>query len=289
MTKALYFTDFDFAQMNSGEVEFVKFSTNISTDTYFDVVIVDAKCEKELRSNKDKLQQNIYKIIVINSEDEISQASEHNDAWILSDKIDNIQKLIKVAKERLRISKELHQSKRMLSQLKANINITDKSCDLILLNLKKATSQIKNIFEAQTGEMKTIRTEIKTLISHLNDEINPPTNEVLMSAASQTEEILARTDDVIGAMHGFIRILQCEDRLSQMLAGIKNLLNLEDEMMEEFGIHISKEEISQLSSSLEALFSLPEQRDIAMGATDLEKMISCGDITESVPEEIELF
>lgn len=289
MIRALCFNNTDMSVYSNDSVLFQKFSTDNSVEFYVDIVILDENSRDLFEEHNCKFQKNVYKIIVVDEEPNCIDAQTKYDAWILADKIENIHKLIKAGMDRIKMAKELDSSNKILMQMFADNEIKEKSYELVLLNLKKATAQVKSIFEKQVDEMKSIHSDIKNIRLHLQDEYSPPSCSDVVGAAKQTDMLLSRTDDVIKAMFGFIRILQCEDRLTQMLDGLKNLLNLENDLITQHGISLSRSDLLLLTSSLETLFTIQEQRDIAKGLDDLESMISCGDITESEPEEIELF
>ncbi len=289
MIKALVCIDSDLSKYNTDEIGFVQLSNELNNDTYFDVVVLNKQSDIKVLGDFEKLNKYIYKIVVVENETDLNTIGFKTDAWVLLSKLENICKPIKAGLSRINLAKEHHNANKILAQISANNDISNKSCDLILLNLTRATSQIKTIFEEQVNEIRSIHNDIKGVRKFLQDEYSPPSCSDVVSAASQTDLILTRTDEVIKAMFGFIRILQCEDRLSQMLGGLKNLHNLESDLIKQYGIELPHDELLKLASSLEALFTVQEQRDIAKGDTDLEKMITCGDVVESIPEEIELF
>jgi len=289
MVRVVFFTQTDFCKFNDIDVEFIPFSAENIKDRYFDIAITDKTSYDIFSQNLANMQEYIYKIAIVDDKSEIDFVCKNHNAWILSTKIANIHKLIKASLDRIKIAKDLNASNKILKQVLADNNIGTKSCDLVLLNLKKATLQVKNIFEIQVEEMKNIHNDIKAVRSNLQDDFTPPICIDVQGAARQTDSILIRTDSVIKEMYGFIRILQCEDRIAQMLDGIKNLLNLEAELIRQQGIDITKNELLHLTDSLEVLFTLQEQRDIAKGETDIDKMVACGSTIDSEPEEIELF
>jgi len=290
MTKAICFSKQNLAKYSNEDIGFTAHVQGASIKGYYDVVVFDKEHENELSAYNDKLHENIYKIAIIDSEIEANTLECSScDAWILSSKLENLCKLIESQKIRTLMSKKVNEDKEIFSQIVADNDLNAKSLDLLIQNLKNATSQIKSIFEEQVSEMKHIHSEIKSIREHLDDSATPLVYEDIKVAARKTDDLLGRTDEVIKAMFGFVHILQCEDRLSQIADGIKNVLNVENDMIQKTGTELTDEKLRELQAALTGFFTIEEQRALAMGKECVENLAGCGKIDKNEEISIELF
>jgi hypothetical protein len=290
MTKVFYFSNFDLTSYSCDFVNFVGYEIGTPIVGYYDAVVFDKDDAVLFDANIDKFHEHIYKIAIINNENEAKELdSAFCDAWVLSDRLGSLCKLVESQKIRNLMTKKVNEDKEILSQIIADNDINARSLELIMLNLKKSTTQIKAIFEEQVGEMKHIHSEIQNVRECLKDQISPPACQDVVGAAQRTEDLLGRTDEVIKAMFGFVRILQCEDRISQMVDGIKNVLEVENDMIGKTGIQLSHEKLSELQSALVGFFTIDEQRALAHGERDLSRLVECGESGISDDDAIELF
>jgi cysteinyl-tRNA synthetase len=82
---------------------------------------------------------------------------------------------------------------------------------------------------------------------------------------NMTESILSRTDDVIQAMFGFITVLQCEDRITQMIDGIEKIMDDDIAYMSENGCNLIPADEDKLKERLISFYTIQDQRDYVQG------------------------
>lgn len=149
-----------------------------------------------------------------------------------------------------------------------NTSIHKANLEEIKSIMQAGTKEIEDIFQAQMVNMKKIHMDAKnTLIALgvLKNKVSPEIFLELIESWEMTESILQRTDSVIKEMYGFVRALQCEDRMTQMIDGIINNMNKDIEKAVAMGISVDEETERRIKISLIESYTIQAQRDFAMG------------------------
>jgi hypothetical protein len=140
--------------------------------------------------------------------------------------------------------------------------------------MRESTKEIETIFEARVNEMRAIHNDTQSVheqLTRLKEQIAPEVFEDLQSSWEITQSILKRTDDVIKAMFGFISVLQCEDRISQMIDGIGSIMNDDIQLANENGYYVSYAHEMELKNRLIPYYTIQDQRDYVLGEEDAMK------------------
>ena len=143
--------------------------------------------------------------------------------------------------------------------------------DGIKLNMRESTKEIETIFEERVEEMRAIHRD--TTMAHekltaLKEQIVPTQFNELEESWNMTQSILNRTDDVIKAMFGFIMVLQCEDRITQMIDGIGKIMEDDINYAAEAGCVVAPDKEASLKERLVPFYTIQDQRDFVQGKDD---------------------
>jgi hypothetical protein len=138
----------------------------------------------------------------------------------------------------------------------------------IKLNMRESTKEIETIFEERVEEMRAIHKD--TTLAHdkltaLKEQIVPKEFNDLEESWNMTRAILDRTDEVIKAMFGFIMVLQCEDRITQMIDGIGKIMDDDITYAAEMGCILTPDEETALKERLVPFYTIQDQRDFVQG------------------------
>lgn len=141
----------------------------------------------------------------------------------------------------------------------------------IKLNMRESTKEIETIFEERVEEMRVIHQD--TTLAHekltaLKEQIVPKEFNDLEESWNMTRSILNRTDEVIKAMFGFIMVLQCEDRITQMIDGIGKIMDDDINHAAELGCSIPMDKEAKLKERLVSFYTIQDQRDFVLGKDD---------------------
>lgn len=141
----------------------------------------------------------------------------------------------------------------------------------IKLNMRESTKEIETIFEERVEEMRAIHHD--TTLAHekltaLKEQIVPKEFNELEESWNMTRSILNRTDEVIKAMFGFIMVLQCEDRITQMIDGIGKIMDDDIRYAAEQGCAVSPDKEAAFKERLVPFYTIQDQRDFVLGKDD---------------------
>ncbi len=168
-------------------------------------------------------------------------------------------------KIKLRVQREI------IERFSVDTSVHNANLEGIKLNMQESTKEIENIFEERVEEMREIHRDAKGAhekLTVLKEQTAPAAFAELEDSWSMTESILSRTDEVIKAMFGFIMVLQCEDRISQMIEGIEKIMQDDVAFAELNGFMIEDELKTELKKRLIAFYTIQDQRDYASGIED---------------------
>jgi hypothetical protein len=205
------------------------------------------------------------------------------DAWVVQDEkvFDSISQVCRQSE------KEIERIKRLRYELKektksnfvSRINI--ENLDLIKSKMQHSTDEIRKIFKNEIDNMRSVYEELeetkKMIASNRDDE-----KTVISRSIVHTQDILDKTSEIIKNMHGFVSILQCEDRITQMIDGIIKVT--QTQLLND--TQIDEDAKQELISSMLSCYTIQEQRDMLVGK-EVDKD-GCEN-TEAEDEEFTLF
>lgn len=210
-----------------------------------------------------------YKIYVYDSKplNFENNISSNFDAWVIKNNIVALSALIRTNCKPKRC--EITLNNNILTKLLIFDKITASNCEMIKEQLRHNVVAIRDIFQEQVLVMKNIHQEIKETKYDLQTARDTPDMlqriSILDSSIAAADDILHRADSVIEAMYGFVGILQFEDRLTQLLDGMKNALNECVGSINELDIKVDEGQEKALKELLVSLYTVQEQRDFALG------------------------
>lgn len=211
------------------------------------------------------------------------------DAWINRHSLNELPKMLKAYNDRIEDKIKLREQRELIERLWVDTSVHNANLDGIKQNMQESTKDIERVFEERVEEMKSIHTDIDESLKSLTsfrEQMAPQAFSELEESWIKTESILHRTDEVIKAMFGFIVILQCEDRISQMIDGIKKIMDNDIEFAKNSGYDIEPAYLSELKKRLLQFYTIQDQRDYANGNENA--MQGCN-ITQPDFDEILLF
>lgn len=189
-------------------------------------------------------------------------------AWIDSKQLDKFPKMLDAYQVHIEHKMKLKEQREIIERMKVDISVHSNNLDGIKESMRESAKEIESIFEERVEEMREIhRDAIKTHeeLSILKEQIAPQEFKHLENSWTNTASILSRTDEVIQAMFGFIIVLQCEDRITQMIDGIVKIMADDLEFVSTNGFTISQEDEKILKERLVPFYTIQEQRDYAQG------------------------
>ncbi|NWF66967.1 MAG: hypothetical protein HXX81_05820 [Campylobacterales bacterium] len=244
-------------------------------------------CENDVN----KLSEHInLKIVCINDTKEVDNYKDSGlDGWILKDSINSIVELLDVQKNKIDMYRDVNKKLNLLESFKVAGEVNCHDIQLIIDTMKHSTMEIRDIFQNQTKEMKNIHDSIKSVKTELleiKEEINTEEKNVkLINSIEEVHQILSRTDDVIKTMYSFIGVLQCEDRLTQMLEGMSNLI--ENHVEQALSLGVVQPDEDSIKKEFIKFYTIQAQRDFVQGIECVDNVCNRKDI--DIEEEITLF
>jgi len=190
-------------------------------------------------------------------------------AWIDRTRLSGLSNMLLAYKCHIDEKIKFRETRDLLEQLVVDTSVHQSNLDVIRTTMQSSTKEIETIFEERVEEMRSIHRDTAATLEHLSqlkEQIVPEVFENLEESWEMTRSILGRTDDVIKAMFGFIMVLQCEDRISQMIDGIENIMKHDIGNITENGFVIAEEQEKILKERLVPFYTIQDQRDYAMGA-----------------------
>jgi len=171
--------------------------------------------------------------------------------------------------------REMHN---MLDKFIVDNSVHNANLEGIKLSMRESTQEIEKIFEERVEEMRSIHRD--TIVAHeqlttLKEKIIPEEFNELEESWNTTQSILSRTDDVIKAMFEFVTILQCEDRITQMIDGISKIMKSDVDDAAKNGCTVAFNKEIGLKERLVPFYTIQEQRDYANGQDDALQGRTC--------------
>ncbi|WP_294877667.1 hypothetical protein, partial [Sulfurimonas sp. RIFOXYB12_FULL_35_9] len=168
-----------------------------------------------------------FLIAALNDKDEQSLVPDIFDAWILRSSLLKLPSMLEAYDSYIEQKIKLRVQREIIERFSVDTSVHNANLEGIKLNMQESTKEIENIFEERVEEMREIHRDAKGAhekLTVLKEQTAPAAFAELEDSWSMTESILSRTDEVIKAMFGFIMVLQCEDRISQMIEGIEKIM-----------------------------------------------------------------
>ena len=195
-------------------------------------------------------------------------------AWISRNRLERLPEMLDIYRANIDKKSTIRETRALMERFIVDTSVHHANLDGIKKSMRESTKEIETIFEARVQEMRSIHTDTQSAheqLTRLKEQIVPEVFEYLQSSWEITQSILKRTDDVIKAMFGFISVLQCEDRISQMIDGIENIMNDDIELANENGYYVSYANETELKNRLIPYYTIQDQRDYVLGEEDAMK------------------
>ena len=192
-------------------------------------------------------------------------------AWIDRRRLERLPAMLDAYRSHIDQKVKTRRQHEMLGRFSVDTAVHQANLAWIKQSMRESTKEIETIFEERVEEMRAIHRD--AAIAHekltaLKTQIVPEEFTDLEESWNMTNSILSRTDDVITAMFGFIMVLQCEDRITQMIDGIGKIMDDDISHARENGCGVSMAAEVRLKERLVPFYTIQEQRDYAMGQED---------------------
>jgi hypothetical protein len=190
------------------------------------------------------------------------------DAWIDRKKLDKLPLMLDAYKLHIEQKAKVRQQREIIERLSVDTSVHHVNLDGIKLSMRESTKEIESIFEERVEEMRDIHKDTEKAhekLTNLKEQMVPQEFADLEESWNMTESILSRTDDVIQAMFGFITVLQCEDRITQMIDGIEKIMDDDIAYMSENGCNLIPADEDKLKERLISFYTIQDQRDYVQG------------------------
>lgn len=189
-------------------------------------------------------------------------------AWININKLHKLPDMLNAYCTHIDEKVSFKETKELLKRLVVDTMVHDANLKIVKTTMRQSTKEIEGIFESRVEEMRAIHKDASVALEHLaalKTEISPGVFESLEGSWNTTHSILARTDEVIKAMFSFVTVLQCEDRISQMIDGVGAIMNSDINDITSSGFLVNQAHESELKMRLVPFYTIQDQRDYAMG------------------------
>lgn len=203
-----------------------------------------------------------------NSESERHLIPNTFSAWIDRKRVAEFYDMLNAYRSHIDEKIKFRETRNLLEQLVVDTSVHQSNLDVIRATMRSSTKEIETIFEERVEEMREIHRDTSSTLDHLSrlkEQIVPEVFENLEESWEMTRSILGRTDEVIKAMFGFVMVLQCEDRISQMIDGIENIMRNDIDSAINNGFVIAEEQEKILKERLVPFYTIQDQRDYAVG------------------------
>jgi hypothetical protein len=184
-----------------------------------------------------------FAVAVLKDNSEIEALKEYMDvieAWILEDQLSRLETLIGSKFHYITLKRKAYKFEQELKSIKIQNDLNIENFTLIKDNINKATVEIAKNFEHNLYTLKSILNEVDDVVY---EEYN----------------------DVVKDLHEYISILQCEDRIFQMIDGIENSIKAQNEKFEKYRIEIEEEFKASIRHDMIKFYTIQDQRDLALG------------------------
>lgn len=193
------------------------------------------------------------------------------DAWIDRARLDEFAFMLEAYGAHIERKIKVREQREIIERFSVDTSVHNANLDGIKLNMQESTKEIETIFEERVEEMRKIHHDAKEAhekLTILKEHTAPAAFAELEDSWNMTSSILGRTDEVIKAMFGFIMVLQCEDRITQMIDGISRIMKNDVEFAQENGYYVSEAIEAELKKRLIEFYTIQDQRDYANGQED---------------------
>ena len=247
MVKILSFLDDDAGLnvFNSENVQVIKQSSDMDYNEYYDIIIYDTLSFISFEEIRLKLSnKKIYRIAILDDMDELDIFKNFKtDAWLLKDKVStHFQELLDNLKDDLKLRLEIYAYIDRLEKITIHNDIHTESFDILKSTIKNATKSIEKNFEARVKEIRETNEDLTLLKEEINAVKEVLDDEpLLINPVHTLEQIVGKNDDTIKSLFEFVMILQCEDRIEQLVDGILNIVKEDIKQIKSLDIEISDE------------------------------------------------
>jgi hypothetical protein len=266
----------DRVDIDANLVTVTKASDLLEGGKYFDIAIYDEASHIDFEDFKDICENKIiFTIAIIEEKDNAQKYKDSAKAWILKDAFnsDNLNKLLSKVKNELNMKKELYYSRKGLQKLLINNSVHISNIDMIKKLISESTSSIAKNFECRVNEIRELDSDVGSIMLKLSDSINKVDGDKkgIEESLKSAEELHENMKTIIRSLFSYISILQCEDRLFQMLDGIANIMKDTQYLEDEEFLAINRETKDDLLRELVEFYTIQEQRDFVLGIEESEE------------------
>lgn len=244
-----------------------------ASEGYYDIAIFPKEHMQHVMSMINPKE--CFCIVALDSEDSKESPTDYNiDAWIDMSCLDKLIPMLKSYSSYIELKATIKEQREIIERFHVDTSVHNANLEGIKLNMQESTKEIENIFEERVEEMKEIHRDTKEAhekLTLLKEQTAPAAFAELEDSWNMTESILGRTDEVIKAMFGFIMVLQCEDRITQMIDGISNIMKNDIDFSRQSGYDVSDDMRELLKKRLVEFYTIQDQRDYALGQEDAMK------------------
>jgi hypothetical protein len=265
-------------------IEGINLDTNLVTVTnssdlleggkYFDIALYNEASHIDFEDFKDICEnKNIFTIAIVDDTSSLDKYKDNSNGWILKESISDIDKLLVKIKDELMIKKELYYSKKGLTKLLVSNNAHIANIDMIKELISESTSLIAKNFEARVNEIRELDSNIGEIMLKLDGSIGKVDGDKqgIEDSLKSAQELHESMKTIIKSLFSYVSILQCEDRLFQMLDGISNIMKDTQNIEEEEYLDIDRELREDLLRDLVEFYTIQEQRDYVLGIKESEE------------------
>lgn len=199
---------------------------------------------------------------------ELKHVPKKFDAWIDITKIDSLPTLLAAYDTLIKRKEQQRFMRNALQNFMVNSNVHKSNLESIKGVIRSSSHEIETIFESRVDDLKSVKESIDTSLvkaSSLLDRLTDEEKVLLGEIIGLNETSQSQVANIMKAMRGFIIVLQCEDRISQMLDGISNIIDHDIHEVQSNGLYVPLDKEAPIKASLANFYTIQEQRDFAMG------------------------
>ena len=213
-------------------------------NNYVDVVIVTTETLFDFEDNRKKLKNhNPFILAILDSEDDYDVFKNFGaDSWIMDNSLDLIEELLQTYHKNISSRKKSYEFVSLLETIKVFNEVNIENVDLIKNIIENSSVDIEKNFNSNLKQLK--------LLDNAED---------LIKMKDSLREILESLKDNI-------RILQCEDRLVQILDGLNGVFGDIDDKIN--NLSITPSNIDDIKAELVKFYTVQDQRNIALGSEE---------------------
>jgi hypothetical protein len=199
---------------------------------------------------------------------ELPHVPKNFDAWIDAKKLSTLPTLLTAYEALIGRKEQQRFTRNSLQSFMVNSNVHKSNLEAVKSVIRSSSLEIETIFESRVSDLKTMEQSVESSLEKINTFIDTTTSQdksLLEEVATLNKEIQTQLTETMKAMRGFIVVLQCEDRISQMLDGIGNIIDHDIQEIESNGLYVPLDKEAPIKASLADFYTIQEQRDFAMG------------------------